>query len=268
MSAADDAITQLVALGLNRNEALAYVALLEHDGDEGATGYEIGTNSGVPRSAVYKILNRLEELGAVFSVGRDPKRFVATDPRRFIDEMQRSFEAHAGRATESLNRLSRRPHPEPIWTVSRYDDVLERIDAMIRSAKHTIYLSMWDRELRRLGPAFDAVAGRGLHRVLHSPGKIAIPPPGFSSWCGDIPRDDHKAAWSHRALVVIDHDQALIGGTESDVDNHAVWTSNPSLVNVAINHIVLDITLLAQAAGRDCSEDVAPMMRPHLGPTP
>ena len=42
------------------------------------------------------------------------------------------------------------------------------------------------------------------------------------------------------------------------------WTTNPSLVDVAANHIILDITLLARAQGRDATGDVAPMMRPHL----
>ncbi|MCB9683101.1 MAG: TrmB family transcriptional regulator [Alphaproteobacteria bacterium] len=268
MSAATDAVQLLVDLGLNRNEALAYVALLEHADPEGATGYEIGTHSGVPRSAVYKILNRLEELGAVFPLGAEPRRYVATDPQRFVQQLQHTFAARTQRAAESLGRLARRATPEPVWTVTRYDEVLERIDAMIRGATTSLYLSLWSREVERLRPALLAVADRRLHRVLHSPGPLGPPPPGFSVWSGDIPVDDRKAAWSHKALVVVDRDQALIGGTEPDADNHAVWTSNPSLVDVATNHIVLDITLLARTAGRDCSADVSPMMRPHLSRQP
>jgi len=66
--------------------------------------------------------------------------------------------------------------------------------------------------------------------------------------------------------VVVDRREALIGGSEPDADNHAVWTTNPSLVDVATNHIILDLTLMSQRSGRSCDADVAPMMRPHLPP--
>jgi hypothetical protein len=63
---------------------------------------------------------------------------------------------------------------------------------------------------------------------------------------------------------VVDRREALIGGAEPGADNDAVRTTNPSLVDVATNHVILDLTLLAQRAGRSCEADVAPMMRPHL----
>ncbi len=264
MSAAADAVSLLVELGLNRNEALAYVSLLENAGADGATGYEVGTISGVPRSAIYKILHRLEEMGAVFPQGKDPVRYVPTDAARFVEHMGNTFRGRAERAAESLSRLSVRSRPEPVWTVSRYDEVIDRIDAMIRSARHSIYLSMWQREVQLLKPAIEAVADRDLHRVLHSPGPVDDPPAGFALWSADIPSWEPKAGWSHKALVVVDRSQALIGGTEPESDNHAVWTSNPSILDTATNHIVLDITLLSGATGRDCSDDVSPMMRPHL----
>jgi len=142
--------------------------------------------------------------------------------------------------------------------------VLARIDAMIRTAEQSVYCSLWDRELRRLLPAFEHVADRDLHRVLHSPDKVGADLPGFATWIDDVGDDTEKANWSHKALVVVDRREALIGGTEPDADNQAVVTSNPSLVDVATNHIILDITLLARRSGVDPVGDVGPMMRPHL----
>ena len=70
----------------------------------------------------------------------------------------------------------------------------------------------------------------------------------------DEPRQ-HEVAGGVDHLVVGHHmvDEADLGGaggtggTEPDADNHAVWTPNPSLVDVATNHIILDITLMARA---------------------
>ena len=262
------AIAQLTELGLTRNEALAYLTLLEESDEEGATGYEVASRSGIPRSAVYSVLRRLEESGAAFCTGEKPARYLPTAPDRFVAQMRRTNQARLERLTESLGRVPKRARPEPIWSLSRYDEVVGRIETMIRGAQHSLYLSLWSRELDRLMPALRSVADRPLHRVLHSPDHILDPPPGFACWTDDAASENGngKAAWSHKVLVVVDRQEALIGGSEPASDNHAVLTTNPSLVDMATNHIILDITLLARRLGRDCADDVSPMMRPHLEP--
>lgn len=257
-------VTELVALGLARNEALAWLTLLEDDTGRGLTGYEVAARSNVPRSAVYAVLRGLEEAGAAFAYGQEPQRFVATEPDKWLDRTRRDHLARIEEVSRLFTAMPKRTRPEPVWILSRYDDVLARADAMIRGAERSIYLSVWPRELARLMPAIDAVGARELHRVLHSPARLDRDPPGFSLWLDDVAGDETKAAWSHKILAVVDRREALIGGTEPAADNHAVWTTNPSLVDVATNHVVLDITLMARATGRDCVGDVAPMMRPHL----
>jgi hypothetical protein len=64
-------------------------------------------------------------------------------------------------------------------------------------------------------------------------------------------------------LLVVDRHQVLVGGSEPEADNHAVWTMNPSIVDVVTNHVILDITLIARRQDRACQDDVAPLMRPH-----
>jgi sugar-specific transcriptional regulator TrmB len=259
-------IAQLTELGLTRNEALAYVTLLEEPSQEGVTGYEVASRSGIPRSAVYSVLRRLEESGAAFCTGNKPARYLPTAPDRFVDQMRRSTLGNLERLAETLDRVPKRARPEPIWSLSRYAEVMDRVETMVRGAQDSLYVSIWSRELMALMPALHAIADRRLHRVLHSPDRIDTAPPGFSCWVDDVAGDTEKAGWSHKALVVVDRKEALIGGTEPGADNHAVWTSNPSLVDVATNHIILDITLLSRRLGRDCTDDVSPMMRPHLKP--
>lgn len=256
-------IEELTELGLTRNAALAYLTLLEGNEGEGFTGYEVAVRSGIPRSAVYTVLRQLEEAGGAFSVGDSPARFVATSPERLVEQIRRSTQGRLERLSGALQRLPLRSRPEPIWTLSRYEQILKRIEQMIHGAEASIYLSVWSRELELLLPVLREVEGRKLHRVLHSPDRLTLIPPGFSAW-QDREGDQGKAGWSHKALVVVDRREALIGGTEPFADNQAVVTSNPSLVDVATNHIVLDITLLARREGRDCVADVSPMMRPHL----
>lgn len=257
-------IEALTELGLTRNAALAYLTLLEGNDEQGLTGYEVAARSGIPRSAVYGVLRQLEEAAAAFSVGDNPARFVATQPERLMEQLRRSTQGRLERLDGALRQLPTRSRPEPIWTLSRYDQILHRVEQMIRGAEHSVYLSLWSRELELLLPVLREVEGRNLHRVLHSPDRLTLAPAGFSTWQDALSADEGKAGWSHKALVVVDRREALIGGTEPSADNQAVVTMNPSLVDVATNHIVLDITLLARRQGRDCAADVSPMMRPHL----
>lgn len=263
----DVLVEQLVKLGLAGNEALAWLVLVEADSGEGLTGYEVAARSGVPRSAVYAVLRKLEAVGAAFSYGQEPLRFAANDPGRWLDGIRRQTDQRVAEVSAGLAALPKHQRPEPIWIVSRYEDVISRIDRLIRSAERSLYLSLWPRELELLLPAIREVADRPIHRVLHSPAPTSLVLAGFSAWIDDTD-DTRRASWSHKALVVIDRAEALIGGTEPGADNHAVVTRNPSLVDTATNHIVLDITLMARARGLDPAEVVAPMMRPHLGAAP
>ncbi|MCO4769908.1 MAG: TrmB family transcriptional regulator [Deltaproteobacteria bacterium] len=260
----EEIVSHLVAAGLTRNESLAYVSLLESDEDGGMTGYEVAARSGIPRSAVYSVLRKLENTGAAFSTGDKPARYVPTPPERFVTGLRSESNSTYDKLDTALKRIPIRALPEPIWTLSRYEQVLARLDQMLRSAEQSIYLSLWSRELDALRPALESVADRGLHQVVHSVDAVTDCPPGFSCWTDSVTDDADKATWSHKILAVVDRKTALMGGADPDADNHAVVTTNPSLVDVATNHIILDITLLARAQGRDPAADVAPMMRPHL----
>jgi len=257
-------VGQLSELGLTRNQSLAYLTLLRDDGSEGLTGYEVGARSGVPRSAAYKVLRQLEEHGAAFAVGEDPQRFLAAEPQRWLERVKRSTLVKVDTVQQALESLPARSRPEPLWIVRRYDDVMSRIAEMILGAEESIYLSLWARELEALREPLRAAAERDLHKVLHCPERLSELPEGFSCWLDDMSGDEAKQGWSHKAIVVVDRREALVGGAEPDAANDAVWTTNPSLVDVATNHIILDITLMARSTGRDCFDVVAPMMRTEL----
>lgn len=262
-----DLVDQLGELGFTRNEALAWITLVE-DGGAGLTGYEVAARSGIPRSAVYAVLRKLEGAGAAFAVSEEPARYVAVDPERLVEQLRRGALTRLDQLAEGLRSLPTRARPEPIFLLTRYEEVMDCVASMVRGAETSVYLSLWPRELDLLRPALAAVAERPLHRVLHSPGEVAEGPPGFSCWSDAAERDPARARWSHKAVVVVDRREALIGGTEPGADNHAVRTSNPSLVDLATNHIILDITLMAGRQGLDPQDVVAPMMRPHLDGRP
>ena len=73
----------LQQFGLSPNVAKAYLALIKSNP---ATGYELSAQSGIPRSAIYNVLNRLESIGIVSSLGESPKTQYQQDGR--MNEIQ------------------------------------------------------------------------------------------------------------------------------------------------------------------------------------
>ena len=67
------------SLGFTATDAKAYLALVKNSP---ATGYELATRSGVPRSAIYGVLKRLEALGLVNPIQDKPVRYVPLAPER------------------------------------------------------------------------------------------------------------------------------------------------------------------------------------------
>lgn len=259
----EQATAQLTELGLTRNESLAWLCLLEAEEPLGLTGYEVAARSGIPRSAVYGVLRKLAEAGAAFSTGDKPARYAPVPPREFISQVRRQTETRLDALSTTLQQLPSRTRPEPIWIVSAYSDVLDRLDEMIRGASTSVALSVWRRELELLRPALESL-DPSVHRLLHSMNPLPDPPAGVSCWVDSPPSDDHKVEWSHKVICIVDGAEALMGGAEPDVDNQAVVTRNPALVDIATNHIILDVTLISRRTERPCAEAVGPLMRPHL----
>jgi len=78
----NDPLASLVKSGLSEKEARTYVACLEL-GD--STASDIAIKSGLPRTLVYDLLERLIEAGlASYAVKNGKKYFLAADPRELL----------------------------------------------------------------------------------------------------------------------------------------------------------------------------------------
>lgn len=258
----DDLTTKLTEIGLTRNEALAYQTLVREASEAGLTGYEVAARSGIPRSAVYNVLRRLERAGGAFCTGEGPARYLPTRPGPFIEGMRERVNQRFHEAIDALEQLPPRATPEPVWVLSAYEDLMGRAEQLMRGSTHAIWCSLWPREASRLQAVLEDAAAGGQHVVVHCPTSLPVHPRGVSVWA-NVDSDD-RLNWDHRILVVIDGEVALLGGAEPHNDNQAVLTRNPSLLDVAIQHLILDITLLAQRTGRAAQPDVHRMLRTSL----
>ena len=59
-------------LGFSQYESKAYIALLQNSP---VTGYELSKRSGVPRSMIYEVINKLNDKGAIYLSPAEPMKY-------------------------------------------------------------------------------------------------------------------------------------------------------------------------------------------------
>jgi predicted transcriptional regulator len=261
-SADDPLLSALTALGLSTNEARAYRCLLV---ESPATGYELAQRAGVPRSAIYAVLRRLEEGGLAVQVEQSPARYAPLPVADLMGALRRRFEGSLRDLDEAVRRLAPPPPPVDLWNVSGYDAVLARADELLGGAERTAFLSVWRREAERLLPALSAASARGVRLVLFSFTSLdALPGLGGQCFSYGLEERAVEAFWSHKLILVVDHRRALMGSTEP-LSAAAVVTGHPAILEVALNNVALDITLLGQRRGVDPTSAMVDMLGDRLG---
>ena len=239
-------VAAMKQLGFNATDARAYLALLKQ---HPATGYELATRSGVPRSAVYNVLKRLQALGLINAVQEKPARYVPLPPDRLYALLETRFSRSLEQLRDELASLEEPPAEAVTWTAIGYDAMLEQAEQMITAASARVVASLWGREAEALERPLRAAVERGLEVTLFS--FTPLPDIGRTVSYGIDP-DALAEHWEHRVVLLADR-RLLVGRAEQSEDNRAVVTDEPSLVEMAVSNLVLDLTLYGEKRDEDVS---------------
>jgi sugar-specific transcriptional regulator TrmB len=168
---------RLTNLGFSRYEARTYVGLLM---SEGATGYGVANDTGVPQPKVYETLRRLVDRGAAILTGEKPARYTAVSPNVLLGALERDFGARVEAARQSLKTLPERTVREGGVALSRLDSFAAATKKAVRAigrANSRVYLSGRTDELKGLADAVDEASGRGVRFVIVHFGRLPFQPP-------------------------------------------------------------------------------------------
>lgn len=168
---------RLTQLGFSLYEARTYVGLLM---SEGATGYSVANDTGVPQPKVYETLRRLVDRGAAILTGEKPARYTAVPPTVLLSALEKDFGAKVEAARRSLETLPERTSREGGVALSRVDTfaaATERAVGAIARAQSRVYLSGRTDELKGLAGAVDEASGRGVQFVIVHFGRLPFQPP-------------------------------------------------------------------------------------------
>src|SRR5262245_2786450 len=202
----------LQQVGLNKYEAEAYAALLQHGP---LTGYELGKRSGVPLSRSYEILERLTVKGLALVQPGEPPRYAAESAEQFLARTRSATTATLDALSSALAELGPSALAEGFWVVRGQESIIAQVNSSIGQAQRTVAIHVAPAYSSSFAEALAAARGRGC-RVIQ-------------------PRIEALVSEPAPVLLVIDEREALVGTLTPADRAQAVVGANRGFVAV-LNH--------------------------------
>lgn len=228
----------LESLGLSGYESKAYSGLLK---ENPATGYQLSKISGVPRSRIYEILERLRAKGFVLAQEGKPATYIPVTGEEFILKTERSMFDKVDTLREWFDTLSHeKTGDQGIWKIEGKGNILHKAEFMIHNATRTIMLCAWADDLRNIQPSLEQAAKREVKILIVSCGKFVQ---SFTdnlylhSWEAD------RKTKIHDITLVTDNTSSLVGSTTPEEKSAAAWTESQGVVYVAREYILHEIII-------------------------
>ncbi|MFW9767337.1 MAG: TrmB family transcriptional regulator [Candidatus Thorarchaeota archaeon] len=174
----DTIVNDLTSLGLTKNEAKAYHALVKIGR---STAREIAEESGIPRSKVYETLDMLDKRGIIKKVtGSDPTEFDPAPVDAALDHLEEKVKSSASSARKVLQGLQvlRDTRPKEFaWAVEGMDQVIVGLRSAIEEAEEFVSIASASPVLLgRLRGAFSSAKNRDVKIEVYTttPGAMEI----------------------------------------------------------------------------------------------
>lgn len=229
----------LQQLGLSRNEARAYLALL---GCQPATAYEIARQSAIPTSKIYETVNRLVSRGVFQPTGNEDeagKQYVALPPSEFTRLAREATETHANELLPLLEAITQPASTDFIWPLASEDDVILRSRGLVDAARDWVLVSAWAQELVWLAPSLEAAQSRGIKIALVHFGKPTVQI--GATYHHPVEKTLYNEKGGRGLTLVVDSDAVVIANFREDGHIDGAWSHNQSFVTVAEDYVKHDV---------------------------
>lgn len=225
----------LTNLGFSVNEAKVYVTLLRH---RVLNGYEIAKLSGVARSLVYDVINRLVAKGAVIKIDGEPNFYKPVEYSALLDRLREDSVRNIDAAREALAGIVSQPAEDDyVVNIVGVEKCIARAKEMISCANAEISLSAWRGAVEVLRGDLAVAIERGVKVYIFTFEDIALP--GATIFSYRI--SDAQTLFPYRRTTLItDGGECLVGEQDG---GHGVFinTRNHAIVSLATDEMVLNI---------------------------
>jgi sugar-specific transcriptional regulator TrmB len=227
-------IERLCQFGFSGYEARAYVTLLKCNP---VTGYEMAKNSGIPPSKIYEIINKLMVRSMITPITGNPIKYLPQNSKLFLKKLRHDFE-------DTLDYLEEHMPNKPdnefdyIWNINTAQELIGKAQELIKQASSEIILLAWDQELKELLPVIKKLLRKVKIAVIQF-GIMEIPcRPLFRHRIPDIIAHEKGG---NELTMVVDNSVLLQGLLSQSGTVNGIYTSNPSLVQVALDYMKHEI---------------------------
>lgn len=224
----------LEKLGFSSNEAKVYGTLIKH---KALNGYEISKLSGVARSLVYEVINRLIAKGAVVRIDGEPNFYKPIEYRELLRNIKEENEKNIAIAEHELQQLViETADADYVMNIVGEEKYIAKAKELIDGAQAEISLSIWREPFELIRGNVENAILRGIKVYIFTFENIAVSGAKIYSYnIGDI----SNLFPYRRTTVIIDGEECLVG--EEGDRNICIYTRNHSVVSLATDEIVLNI---------------------------
>lgn len=209
-------------LGFSQYEASCYIALTSH---HPANGSQLSKISGIARSRIYDVLRSLVAKGYVIEVNSGQYAPLPAD--ELVRRLERDFSSNIDALKEQLAKSAQKETVEYIWSITGYDQVIDKATEMIQNAEKEIYIRLFPQAHEHLVDLLKDADSRGVNIRYIAMGEI---PKQFDI---QVMHPDHEVLETKiggRSIdIITDKAQALVGIFQTGKENRSQinWTRNP-----------------------------------------
>ena len=222
-------------------------------------GYEVAKVSGVPRSAVYEVLQKLLARGAVLMVaGEDGvgNSYVALPAESFIDRLRSQLSGTLDGLSTILPSLSNVTRTSVVARLSGRIQVLDRFKAVMEKSEKNCLMTLWPTGAKEVRDTAARLVERGVEVISVIKGDVADFPGDSHPQVFGAPDELRQILGCLFYVVVADRAEAVIGVREGG-RTWGFWSDDLAVVTLCQKFVLKDLviqelgTALADAGAHD-----------------
>jgi len=233
-------LTEIQKLGFSQYESKAYIALLQN---YPVTGYELSKRSGVPRSMIYEVINKLLDRGAAQIVPCDPVKYSPVSAQELLKRLRRNIDSTFDYLEKSLPCLEQANDFDIITHINAKENVINELLGIIDRAEKELWISVWEPQISMLEQSVLAAEKREVKvlSIVFSQNQHQLGTTFYHNYM--TPEVVKKRLGGKLTVVTRDKKEVIIANF---LDNSIAWavkTYDPALVLIATEFIRHDIMI-------------------------
>ena len=235
-------LIEIQKIGFSQYESKAYISLLQNSP---VTGYELSKRSGVPRSMIYEVINKLIDKGAIYIIPTEPTKYSPVPAQKFLSRIRGNIDNTLDFLETSLRNLEQVREVDVVSHINGYKLVMDEMLSIIEGATRELWLSVWNPQASLLVRNVQEAESRSVKVLSMIFGDE-------SCHLGATFHHDYMTAdvvkeriGGKLTTVARDKEEAIIANFVNNEVSWAVKTKDPALVLIATEFIRHDIMIEA-----------------------